>query len=200
MSTSDSGVDGQGPQGPQGPALEIPAAGAMPKQRKVLLVVVVVAVLVIAAIAVWAIIYLGSGSLTVSTTTSFVAAGNSTSFLATITAPTFVSAGPVNWQFGDGVRADASSASVAHTYAIPGTFYVAASSTLSNGKTVDNSMALFPMQVGPAPIKIPRTYGEPSALGTLTVNKTASATGAPLIAVGGSIRFHASIQVAPKFS
>ncbi len=161
---------------------------------------ILVAIIVIAAVAVWAIIYLGTGSLRVSTTTTFIAAGSATSFQATITTPALVSAGPVRWHFGDGTNSSSSGANVSHTYAFPGTFFVAASSTLSNGRPVDNSMALFPMQVGPVPVTNPNPLGDTSALGTLTINKNASSPGAPVIAAGGSIRFHTSIQVAPSFS
>jgi peptide/nickel transport system substrate-binding protein len=196
VSTSESEPAGESPQAPK---LEIPAAGK-PKRRKILIVTIVVAVIVIAAISVWAIIYLGTGSLSVSSTSPFVAAKSAASFQAVITTPALVSAGAVGWQFGDGTNTSSAATDVGHTYAFPGNFFVFAASSLSNGKAVDNSMSLFPMQVGPAPVTDPNPLGEASALGTLTVNKTGSSTGAPLIAAGGSIRFHASIHVAPDFA
>ncbi len=196
MSTPESGSAGEGSQAPK---LEIPAAGK-PKRRKILIVSIVVAVIVIAAISVWAIIYLGTGSLSVSSTSPFVAAKSAASFQAVITTPALVSAGAVGWQFGDATNTSGAATNVSHTYAYPGNFFIFASSSLSNGKAVDNSMSLFPLQVGPAPVTDPNPLGEASALGTLTVNKTASSAGAPLIAVGGSILFHASIHVAPDFA
>jgi ABC-type transport system substrate-binding protein len=165
-----------------------------------LIVAIVVAVIVIAAISVWAIIYLGTGSLAVNTTNPFVAAKSSTDFRAVITTPALVSAGAVDWKFGDGSSTSGAAASVNHTYDFPGTFFIYASSALSNGKAVDNSMALLPLQVGPVPVPIANPLGETSAPGSLTINRSGSAAGAPLIATGGSILFRASVSLAPDFA
>ncbi len=196
MSTPESGPAGAGSEGP---TLEIPAAAAKSKRRMMWIVIVVVAVIIIAAVSVVALVYLGAASLSVSSPSSIVAAKVAANLQATIAAPPFVSAGAVDWQFGDGTNASGSTANVSHTYAFPGTFFVLGSSSLSNGKIVDNSMALFPLQVTPAAVTALST-GSAFALGVLTVDKNASSPGAPLIAAGGSIKFHASIQAAPDFS
>lgn len=195
MSTPESGSAGEGSQAPK---LEIPAAGK-PKRRMILIVSIVVAVIIIAAISVWAIVYLGTGSLKVSAANPFVAATSSAQFQAVITTPPMVSAGAVDWQFGDGARVGGAATNVSHTYQYAGNYFVFASSPLSNGATASNSMSLYPLQVGPEPVANPNPLGSESSLGTLTVNKTGSAPGAPLIATGGSILFHATIQRAPDF-
>ena len=164
-----------------------------------LIVAVVVAIIVIAAVSVWAVIYLGGGSISVSSTSPFVAAGSQAALQAVVKAPPLVNAGAIDWQFGDGQKAAGGAANLNHTYADPGTYFVYASTPLSNGRTADNAMALYSLQVGPAPVTNVSSFGTQFSLGTLTINKTNSAAGAPVIATGGTILFRASIQSAPDF-
>ena len=195
LSTSESGSAGEGSQGPK---LEIPAAGK-PKRRLIWIAVIVAAIVVIAGVSVWAIVYLGTGSLTVSSSSPYVAANSAANLQAVITMPPLVTAGAVDWQFGDGANLSGASSNVSHTYALPGNYLVFAASPLSNGKAVDNSMALYPMQVGPAPVPYVNPLGDASALGILTINKTLSSPGAPTIAPGGSVVFVGVPQQLPTF-
>lgn len=171
-----------------------------PKKRgsRKLIAIIVVAVIVIAAIAVFAIIYLSTGSLKVNTTTSFVAAGDRADFSASVQAPALSSAGPVAWNFGDASPAT-TGGNTSHTYANPGTYFVYAASSLSNGRTADNAMALFPMQVGVARVTNLSPLGEIRAQGAITINKTLSSAGAPTIQAGGNIAFVGAPQQPPGF-
>ncbi len=165
-----------------------------------LIVAIVVAVIIIAALSVWAVVYLGAGSLTVSSTSAFVAAGGRAELQAAVKAPPLVSSGAVDWQYGDGGSTTGGTANATHTYDYPGNFFVFASTPLSNGRVADNAMSLYSLQVGPAPVASVSPLGTQFSLGTLTINKTNSAAGAPVIATGGSILFRASVQVPPDFS
>lgn len=159
---------------------------------------IVALVIVVAIIAAFVIVYLGPGSLSVTTATTFVAAGQPVSFTASINTPPLVSAGPVSWQFGDKGTAPNGGTSVSHSYDTPGNFLVAASSTLSNGKVVDNSNGLFQVRVG-TPVGVTPALGTTLTYGVIAINTTVSSTGAPLIAPGGTIAIAAGVQQPPSF-
>ena len=162
--------------------------------------IIVVVIIIIAAIAAFALVYLSNGSLKVNTTTSFISARSTAVFMAAITTPALTSAGGVSWNFGDGSPAQTVGTSANHAYQNPGTYFVYASSSLSNGRVADNSMSLFPMQVGPAPVTNPSPLGEIHSQGILTINKTLSSAGAPTIQAGGTIVFVGAPQQPPTFS
>ncbi len=172
-----------------------------PKKRssRKLIAAIVIAVVVIAAIAAFALVYLSSGSIRVNTTTSFVAASQSAEFSASVQTPALTSAGALTWNFGDGSPTVTGGTNSSHAYADPGTYFVYASSSLSNGRVADNSMSLFPMQVGPAPIANPNPLGEIRAQGAITINKTLSSPGAPTIQPGGNIAFIGAPQQPPTY-
>ena len=179
------------------PTLEPAAAGAPePVRKRKLLVIAIVAILVVAAIgAILAVIYLGGATLRVSTTTPFAAAGESIPFDAVLSLPPLSSAGTVAWNFGDGKTTTGAGTSVSHIYDLPGTYFVAASSSLSTGRTADNFGALFPMYVGPH--RPPNGPTDRDSLGVITINATASSPGAPTIPVGGKIAAVGSVQQRP---
>src|SRR3989449_9991417 len=81
---------------------EITPAAARPRGRKVLIVLVVVAILVIAGLATFFVLYLGSGSIFVTSNNQFIPAGGPTSFTATVTPPPFVSRPGMPGGFRDG--------------------------------------------------------------------------------------------------
>jgi len=163
-------------------------------------VLIVVAVLVIAGLATFFILYLGSGSIFVTSNNQFIPAGGSTSFTATVTPPPFVSSTGMQWDFGDGNKQSSTGDTIAHTYAIPGNYFVLSTASLSNGKTVDNAQGLFPVQVGAAPVTNPNPLGTTTSLGALSFNKTQSSPGAPFIGVGGHIAFVGAVAQPPAFA
>ena len=165
-----------------------------------LVVLVVVAILIIAALATFFVLYLGSGSIFVTSNSQFIPAGGSTSFTATVTPPPFVSATGTQWDFGDGNKQSSTGDTIAHTYANPGNYFVLSTASLSNGKTVDNAQGLFPIQVGAAPVTNPSPLGTTTALGALAFNRTSSSSGAPFIAVGGHVAFVGAVAQPPTFS
>lgn len=175
-------------------APEAPKKGGRGK----LLALVIVAIIAIAAIAVAVIFYTGTGSLTVSTAATFISAGTTATLNAQISAPFLSSAGAVTWTTGDGATATGG-ASLDHQYTYPGTFFVLASSALSNGKTVDNANNLREIQVV-LPNVEPPVLGTTVSYGVLVINKTASSTGAPNIAAGGHLSIAASVQQPPTFA
>lgn len=185
---------------PSGPSTTV-ITPAAPKRRgrKMWIALLVVAVLVIAGLGVFALVYLGTGSIFVTSNNQFIPAGDQTTFTATVTTPAFVSSSGVQWNFGDGKQASSTGDTIAHTFANPGTYYVLASATLSNGKTIDNSQGLFPIQVGAAPVTVQSALGTSTALGVLAINKTLSSPGAPFIARGGNITFVGAVAQPPSF-
>ena len=165
-----------------------------------LIAVVIVAIIIIAALGGFAFVYLGAGSIFVTSNNQFIPAGESTAFTATVTTPAFVSSTGVSWNFGDGsMTQTTTSDSIAHTFANPGNYFVFAAASLSNGKTTDNSQRLFPVQVGAAPVANPNPLGTTNSLGALTFNKTLSSSGAPFIATAGHIVFVGAAAQAPTF-
>lgn len=184
------------PTEPEKPEIapEAPKRGGRGK----LIAIIIVAIIAIAAIAVAVIFYTGTGSLSVTTPATFISAGTAATLTAQITTPPLASAGAVSWNFGDG-STNSTSASVSHTYSYPGTFYVLASTSLSNGKTADNSNNLRTIQVSLPNVETP-ALGTTSSYAVIVLNKTASGTGAPNIAVGGEIAIAASVQQQPTFS
>ena len=179
---------------------EITPAAAKPRGRKVLIVLVVVAILVIAGLATFFVLYLGSGSIFVTSNNQFIPAGGSTSFTATVTPPPFVSSTGMQWDFGDGNKQSSTGDTIAHTYANPGNYFVLSTASLSNGKTVDNAQGLFPVQVGAAPVTNPNPLGTTTSLGALSFNKTQSSPGAPFIGAGGHIAFVGAVAQPPDFA
>src|SRR5438309_572873 len=149
-----------GPSGPSGP--EITPVAPKHKLPKMYIVLIIVAVIVIAGLGAFAFIYLGSGSLLVTSNSQFVAAGGSTTFSATVTPPAFVSKTGLQWDFGDGQKQTTTTDSIDHAYANPGNYFVLASASLSNGKTTDNSQGLFPIQVGAPPAPATPTNSTPA--------------------------------------
>src|SRR5574340_842466 len=184
------------PTEPEKPEIapEAPKRGGRGK----LIAIIIVAIIAIAAIAVAVIFYTGTGSLSITTPATFISAGTAATLTAQITTPPLASAGAVSWNFGDG-STNSTSASVSHTYSYPGTFYVLASTSLSNGKTADNSNNLRTIQVSLPNVETP-ALGTTSSYAVIVLNKTASGTGAPNIAVGGEIAIAASVQQQPTFS
>jgi len=164
-----------------------------------LVVLIVVAIIIIAGLATFFVLYLGSGSIFVTSNSQFIPAGGSTTFTATVTPPPFVSSTSMQWDFGDGNKQSSTGDTIAHTYANPGNYFVLSTASLSNGKTVDNAQGLFPIQVGAAPVTNPSPLGTTSALGALAFNKTLSSSGAPFIAVGGHIAFVGAVAQPPTF-
>src|SRR5207237_2124435 len=67
-------------------------------------VLIIVAVIIIAGLGAFAFIYLGSGSLLVTSNSQFVAAGGSTTFSATVTPPPFAGKTGLQWAFGAGQK------------------------------------------------------------------------------------------------
>src|SRR6266480_713494 len=187
-----------GPSGPSGP--EITPVAPKRKLPKMYIVLIIVAVIVIAGLGAFAFVYLGSGSLLVTSNSQFVPAGGSTTFSATVTPPAFVSKTGLEWNFGDGQKQTTTTDTVPHTYATPGNYFVLATATLSNGKLTDNSQGLFPVQVGapPAPAN-PNPLGNTNSLGALAFNKTLSSSGAPFISPGGHIVFVGAVGQPPSF-
>src|SRR5437870_5351979 len=187
-----------GPSGPSGP--EITPVAPKRKLPKMYIVLIIVAVIVIAGLGAFAFVYLGSGSLLVTSNSQFVPAGGSTTFSATVTPPAFVSKTGLQWDFGDGQKQTTTTDSIDHAYANPGNYFVLASASLSNGKTTYNAQGLFPIQAGapPAPAK-PNPLGTTSSLGALVFNKTLSSSGAPFISTGGHIVFVAAVAQPPTF-
>src|SRR5690348_6371383 len=90
------------PSVPVGP--EITAAAPKRRGRRIIVVLVVVAIIIVAALASFVVLYLGTGSIFVTSNSQFLAAGSSTSFTATVSPPPFVSAGTISWDFGDGQK------------------------------------------------------------------------------------------------
>src|SRR5207247_2458998 len=178
---------------------EITPSAPKPRGRKMLVVLIVVAIIIIAALATFFVLYLGSGSIFVTSNSQFIPAGGSTTFTATVTPPPFVSSTGMQWDFGDGNKQSSTGDTIAHTYANPGNYFVLSTASLSNGKTVDNAKGLFPIQVGAAPVTNPNPLGTATALGVLPFNKTLSSSGAPFIAVGGHIAFVGAVAQPPTF-
>src|SRR6266571_5301605 len=178
---------------------EITPTAPKPRRRKMLVVLIVVAVIIIAGVATFFVLYLGSGSIFVTSNSQFIPAGGSTSFTATVTPPPFVSSTGMQWDFGDGNKQSSTGDTIAHTYANPGNYFVLSTASLSNGKTVDNAQGLFPVQVGAAPVANPDPLGTTTSLGALSFNKTQSSPGAPFIAVGAHIAFVGAVAQPPDF-
>ncbi len=164
------------------------------RRGRLIALVVVIAVIAAALGGFLAVRQTGAGSLLIQTTQSFGAALDNIGFKAVIAGPIFTSPGPVKWDFGDGTSATSQGTDLNHAYAYAGTFFIAASSSLSNGKPVDNFGALLPMYVGP-----PRDLTTMDSLGTIALNTTASSRGAPFIASAGKIVATVAVQQAPTF-
>lgn len=162
--------------------------------------IIVVAVIVIAALAVAAIYYTGTGTISVSTPGTVVAAQDSVNLTAQISAPALVSAGPVDWNFGDGGNVSGGSASQVHSYQYPGEYFIYVGSTLGNGKRIDNSQRLFELQVVQPNIANPNPLGSTASYAVLAINKTASSAGAPNLPSSGTLAYTADIQQEPTFS
>src|SRR3989454_1146589 len=178
---------------------EITSAAPKRRGRRMLVVLIVVAIIIIAGLATFFVLYLGSGSIFVTSNSQFIPAGGSTTFTATVTPPPFVSSTSMQWDFGDGNKQSSTGDTIAHTYANPGNYFVLSTASLSNGKTVDTAQGLFPIQVGAAPVTNPSPLGTTSALGALAFNKTLSSSGAPFIAVGGHMAFVGAVAQPPTF-
>jgi len=187
-----------GPSGPSGP--EITPVAPKRKLPRIFIVLIIVAVIVIAGLGAFLFVYLGTGSILVTSNNQYVAAGGSATFSATGTPPAFVSKTGLEWNFGDGQKQTTTTDTVPHTYATPGNYFVLATATLSNGKLTDNSQGLFPVQVGapPAPAN-PNPLGNTNSLGALAFNKTLSSSGAPFISPGGHIVFVGAVGQPPSF-
>lgn len=153
-----------------------------------MIVAVVVVVIVIAAIAAFLLVYLGSGSITVTSTSQFVSAGNSTSFQALVSPPPLVNVGTIAWNFGDNATATGAQGSAGHTYTTPGNYLVYAAATLSNGNTASNAQRLFPIQVGVPGSTVP-PLGTTNSYGVLSFNVSKSSPGSPTIPSGGHVDF-----------
>jgi peptide/nickel transport system substrate-binding protein len=195
MQSSEPPVAPETP-GPSGP--EITPVTPKRKLPKFAIVLIIVAVIVIAGLGAFLYVYLGTGSILVTSNSQYVAAGGSTTFGATVNPPAFVSKTGLQWDFGDGQKQTATTDTIDHTYANPGNYFVLASASLSNGKSTDNSQGLFPIQVGPAPAPAnPNPLGTTDSLGALAVNKTLSSSGAPFVAAGGLITFVAAVAQPP---
>lgn len=186
------------PSGPAGP--EITAAPSKRKLPKMAIVLIVVAIVVIASLGAFLFVYLGGGTVLVTSNNQFIPAGGSTSFTAAVTPPAFVSTSRIDWNFGDGQTLAGGGITPTHTYANPGNYFVLASAALSNGKVSDNSQGLFPIQVGPPPLPAnPSPFGVSDSLGVLAFNQTLSSSGAPFVATGGHIAFVGAVGQPPKF-
>jgi len=188
-----------GPSGSPGP--EITPVAPKRKLPKIFLVLIIVAIIVIGGLGAFLFVYLGTGSILVTSNNQFIAAGSSTTFSATVTPPAFVSkSGDLQWDFGDGQKQTTTTAAVPHTYANPGNYFVLAAAPLSNGKITDNSQGLFPVQVGAPPLPAnPNPLGITNSLGALAFNKTLSSSGAPFIPPGGHIVFVGAVGQPPRF-
>jgi len=90
-----------GPSGPSAP--EITPVAPKRKLPKMYVVLIIVAVIIIAGLGAFAFVYLGSGSLLVTSNSQFVAAGGSTTFSATVTPPAFVSKTGLQWDNSQGL-------------------------------------------------------------------------------------------------
>ena len=169
---------------------------------------IVVAIIVIAAAAVAGLYYTGSGTLSVglaqssgvATEGNLTAAGTPVTLSATVTPSVLLSAGGLTWKFGDQNNATSSGNTVSHTYAYPGSFLVLASTALSNGKTIDNSGNLFGIQIVQPNVANPSPFGTTSSYSIIVLNTTASSTGAPAIATGGTVKVSADVQQSPSFA
>ncbi len=156
--------------------------------------VVVIAVIVAALGGFLAVRQVSGGSLLIQTTQSFGAALEPIGFKAVIAGPFFTSPGAVKWDFGDGTGTTSQGTDLNHAYPYAGTFFISASSSLSNGKPVDNFRALLPMYVGP-----PRDLTTMDSLGIIALNTSASSPGAPFIGSGGKIVATIAVQQPPSF-
>jgi peptide/nickel transport system substrate-binding protein len=169
-----------------------PGTAPAPSSKRKWIIIGIVAVLIVAAIGGIFLYLQGSGpTLKVQTTTVFATAGEAVSFEAVITGPAPTA---VNWNFGDGTSAVSTGTTVAHTFSAPGTFFVEGEANLSGGSKVNNFGALYPMTVGPAKDLTTR-----DSLGLITINRTASAAGAPTIAPGGTIVGMGAVQQPPTY-
>src|SRR2546428_575538 len=124
---------------PSGP--EITPSAPNPRGRKMLVVLIVVAIIIIAGLATFFVLYLGSGSVFVTSNSQFIPAGGSTTFTATVTPPPFVSSTGTQWDFGDGSKQSSTGDTIAHTYANPGNYFVLSTASFSNGKNVGDGTA-----------------------------------------------------------
>src|SRR5256885_3536552 len=186
------------PSGPSGP--EITPVAPKRKFPRIFLILIIVAIIVIAGLGAFAFVYLGTGSILVTSNNQFVAAGGTTTFSATVTPPAFVTKTGLEWNFGDGQKQTTTTDTAPHTYSTPGNYFVLATATLSNGKVTDNSQGLFPVQVGAAPAPAnPNPLGITTSLGALAFNKTLSSSGAPFIPTGGHIVFVGAVGQPSKF-
>ncbi len=174
------------------PASEPFAPAAAPSSKRRWIIIGVVVVLIVAAIGGVFFYLQGSGaSLKVQTTTVFATAGEAVSFEAVITGSTPTA---INWNFGDGTSAVSTGKTVSHTFSPSGTFFVGGEANLSSGSKVNNFGALYTMTVGPA-----KDLTDRDSLGIVTINKTASAAGAPTIAVGGAVVGMGAVQQPPTY-
>ena len=186
------------PSEPSGPEITAaPSKRGLPRRT---LVIIIVAIIIFGAVGAFLFVYLGTGSVLVTSNSQFIPAGSSTSFTATVTPPSFVSVNSIQWNFGDGQQQAATGPNPSHSYSNPGNYYVLATASLSNGKTSDNSQGLFPVQAGDPPLPAnPNPFGVTRSFGVLSFNKTSSSPGAPFVATGGHIAFVGVVGQAPKF-
>ena len=159
------------PSEPSGPEITAaPSKRGLPRRT---LVIIIVAIIILGAVGAFLFVYLGTGSVLVTSNSQFIPAGSSTSFTATVTPPSFVSVNSIQWNFGDGQQQAATGTNPSHSYSNPGNYYVLATASLSNGKTSDNSQGLFPVQVGDPPLPAnPNPFGVARSFGILSFNKT----------------------------
>jgi len=176
------------PSEPSGPEITAaPSKRGLPRRT---LVIIIVAIIILGAVGAFLFVYLGTGSVLVTSNSQFIPAGSSTSFTATVTPPSFVSVNSIQWNFGDGQQQAATGTNPSHSYSNPGNYYVLATASLSNGKTSDNSQGLFPVQVGDPPLPAnPNPFGVARSFGILSFNKTLSSPGVPFVATGGHVAF-----------
>src|SRR5256886_2681577 len=105
------------PSGPSGP--EITPVAPKRKFPRIFLILIIVAIIVIAGLGAFAFVYLGTGSILVTSNNQFVAAGGSTTFSATVTPPAFVTKTGLEWDFGDGQKQTTTTDTPPHTYSNP---------------------------------------------------------------------------------
>ncbi len=181
---------------PAAPPSEQSTSEVPPTSSRRKWIILAVVVIVIAAAIGGAILLLRGGATTfrIKTTTVFATAGQPVIFEPDLTAPSGVTASAIAWTFGDGTSGSSAGTAVSHTFAVPGTFFVGGEVNLSNGAKVNNFDALYAAFVGPRPDLTDR-----DSLGIITINKTASSAGAPVINPGGKIVGQGTVQQAPGY-
>lgn len=175
------------------PAWEPPVAPAAAPSKRKWIIIGVVGVLIVAGIGGVVLLYLQGNvpTLKVQTTTVFATSGEAVSFEAVVSGST---ATAVNWNFGDGTSAVGTGTVISHTFSPAGTFFVSGEANLSGGSKVNNFGALYTMTVGPR-----KDLTDRDSLGVASINKTASASGAPTIAPGGAIVGTGTVQQFPTY-